>query len=159
MKQAYIVAGPESSGNRALARLLIDAGCLGSTEFDHPWMKEELPKDETPAVVIRSFPHGNAWPDIAGLFIVLRGRGYSVRVLVPVRAIMDVIRSQLVRHGHPSELAWANYQESYRRILAQIEAINAWYALVPYVVEATTAQRLELLSTIGLAVPGSEVEP
>lgn len=148
MKRAYLVVGPESSGNRKLAAQLIEAGCVGGTEFDHPFM-HELPTEEDPVVVVRSYPHGNQWPDVADLFEILRGRGYCVRALVTVRDPLAVMRSQVARRHHPRELAWSNYQQAYLSLFEQLRRVNLWYALVPFDVGASD----ELLAILGLGAP------
>lgn len=155
MKCAYLVVGPESSGNRMLATLLIQAGCAGGTAFDHPLMFN-LPVDEDPVVVIRSYPHGNDWPDLAEIYDTLRGRGYMVRALVAVRDPHCVIESQVERRHHPRELAWSNYQQAYRRIFEQLLSVNVWYALVPYAALRRGEAQRNLLATLGL--PAVEVE-
>ena len=155
MKRAYVVVGPESSGNRMLASLLIGAGCCGGTAFDHPLMFD-VPTGEDPVVLIRSFPHGDGWPDLAEIYRTLRSRGYMVRVLVTVRDPHCVIESQVERRHHPPELAWSNYQQSYRRIFEQLLTVNAWYALVPYATLRRGEAQRNLLATLGL--PAVEVE-
>lgn len=156
MKCAYLVVGAESSGNRMLASLLIAAGCEGGTAFDHPLM-HDLPIEEDPVVLVRSYPHGNEWPDLASIYRTLRDRGYMVRVLVAVRDPHCTIRSQVTRRHHPPELAWSNYHRAYLDIFRQLGEVNVWYALVPYgaLVARPREAAHELLATLDL--PAAEV--
>ena len=149
MKQAYVVAGPESSGNRLLAALLVRAGCIGSGSMAQPF---ELPTYESPSVIVRSFPHGNDWPDLRDVYHALRDRGYMVRVLIPVRDPWCVVQSQHSRQHHPPELALANVRRTYADIFAQLGQLNVWWLLVPYeamVLHPVQAVR-RLLELLGL---------
>src|SRR3546814_10009736 len=80
-KRCFLVVGPESAGNRLAAAVLVRAGCVGHASTDQVW-DQTLPEGETPAVVIRSFPHGDDWPDLGALLSTLHARGYVVTVLI-----------------------------------------------------------------------------
>lgn len=128
-KRAYVVVGPESSGNRLLTALLVRAGCAGAGSTSQPF---DLPTEEDPAVLLRSYPHGNEWPDLAAICGELRNRGYVVRVLVLVRDPWCVVQSQRTRQQHPEQLAWANIRHAYTTLFGQLAPLNIWWTLVPY---------------------------
>jgi hypothetical protein len=128
MKRAFVVVGPESSGNRLLAALLVRAGCFG-----HGWEAEsDLPLHHTPAVVTRSYPHGNEWPDLRDIYRTLRDRGYMVQALVTCRDLFCTIESQHASQHHPRELAAANVTRAIGSIFAQLADLNCAWTLVPY---------------------------
>lgn len=126
MKRVYIVAGAESSGNRLLTQILVAAGCISLDPSG------ALPIDEDPCVVLRSYPHGNEWPDLAEIFRILRDRGYLVRVLVTIRDAHCVIESQLARQHHPRTLSAPNIQRAHLAIFQQLAEVNCWFTVVPY---------------------------
>lgn len=131
MKRCFVIAGPESSGNRLLAAILIRAGCRGDASTDQRW-DSELPTDETPAVIIRSFPHGEEWPDLQAINTELEARGYAITTLITVRHHSATVRSQVSR-GHATGLseAAAQIREAYTRIFAKV---SIDYMIVPYAV-------------------------
>lgn len=122
MSRAYLIVGPESSGNRHLASVLIDAGCQGKADTVQPWdgpgwsivVPEPRPEH---LVVVRSFPHAGTWPSLASLVRQLRQQGYEVAVLLTSRNPAIVERSQ-VKAGHVAtvEDARRNIQRAHRRI-------------------------------------------
>lgn len=157
MKRCYLVVGAESSGNRLLGKLLVSAGCTGDDRMDGPF-SASLPTHEDPAVVIRSYPHGNEWPDLSDIYRALRNRGYQVRVIVAVRDRHCTVMSQVKSQHHPAELAQTNVQRAYLDIFQQLGAINCWYVIVPFESlvlhgEASSA----LLETLGLTPATVEI--
>ena len=93
MTNAYIVAGPESSGNRLVAAILVRSGCRGEGSTNQPKSVDELqPDDGTPYVIIA---HHNLmrWID------ALRSMDYRVHVVVVIREPVATIGSQVAR-GH-----------------------------------------------------------
>src|SRR3546814_19324561 len=78
-KRCFLVVGPESAGNRLAAAVLVRAGCVGHASTVQVWDRT-LPEGETPAVVIRSFPHGDDWPDLGALLSTLHARSEERRV-------------------------------------------------------------------------------
>lgn len=126
MKHAYLVVGPESCGNRLLAALLVRAGCVGSGSMAQP----PLPVYEDPVVIVRSYPHGNEWPDLRQIVPALRDRGYLCRVLVTVRDAYATAESQHRGQHHSRELAAANIRRAYAEIFGQLAQLNVWYQLV-----------------------------
>lgn len=130
MKQCYLVVGPESSGNRLLAGVLIRAGCVGDATTAQRWDKT-LPETETPAVVIRSYPHGDIWPDLREIAAILQERGYKVTVLITVRNPVAVISSQVKRRraktARDSESA---IRKAYKMIMEQVGGLE--FHMIPY---------------------------
>jgi hypothetical protein len=104
-KHAYLVTGPESSGNRYLARLCIQAGCAGDASTQQAFDREP-PLCQERVVWIRSLPHAGRWPDLDGLVALLRGRDYEVQALIPVRCPVATARSQ-IGVGHVGSVAQA----------------------------------------------------
>ena len=110
-KLAVLVYGPESSGNRLLARLLVAAGCIGDGGHFQRW-ETQPPTGESPIVWLRSLPLGTAhdWPDIAPQIALLRQLGYAVRLLSMRRDWHFTALSQ-VHNGHV-----VDYQAGLRNI-------------------------------------------
>lgn len=129
MKQCFLVVGPESSGNRLLAGILIRAGCIGDASTEQVWDRI-LPENKTPAVVIRSFPHGDIWPDLTEIHGQLVRNGYIVTTLITVRNPIAAFRSQM-KAGHVANIASArnSIEEAYRRIF---RSVRSPFYLVPY---------------------------
>lgn len=78
MNRAFLVAGPESSGNRALAALLVAAGCQGEGSTNQPQGIEDIPEGQPLYVLIQ---HRR----LAYWSAALIRRGYGVRILILVR--------------------------------------------------------------------------
>lgn len=102
--KAFVVFGAVSSGNRMLAGLLIEAGCLGeASSAVGAGYNESLPEPglELPPVVIRSSPHGTDYedPDVAKVCAELLECGYEPTVLIPIRHPVATMRSALSQ-GH-----------------------------------------------------------
>lgn len=152
VKRAYVVVGPESSGNKLLTALLIRAGCVGDPRDDGPGMWSIIePATEQRVALTYSFPHGQEWPDLRNVYWRLQNKGYLTWFLVAARDPWCVFQSQEQRRLKPMPVAMANYQRSYREIFTQLHAIDAPYLMVPY--EAITSEPeksvqrlLELLS-------------
>lgn len=133
MKRCFLVVGPESAGNRLLAGVLIRAGCHGRASTHQEW-DQALPEDETPAVVIRSFPHGGRWPELPGILQTLSDRGYQTTVLVTVRHPVALTESQVARgHARRVEESMDLVRKAYRRIFADLSGHPRLRSfLVPY---------------------------
>ena len=150
MKRCFLIVGPESSGNRLLGAILTRAGCAGRASTDQRWDRT-LPVKATPAMIIRSFPHGEDWPDLSEIYCTLEERGYQVTTLVTVRHPAATIGSQ-VQSGlaGSDQEACDQIAEAYQQIFQQI---SRPFHLVPY--EAITygppAALRALLTAIGLA--------
>lgn len=138
MKKAFIVVGPEASGNRYLGRLLVSAGCAGSGTHHQPFDKDnwnfELPEPYPEKVVlVRSFPHAKAWPDLVTLKRKFDHYGYETTVLILFRDPWVVQESQ-IKEGHVAnrEMAFAHYQRAYSLIFEDIEQGELDFRIVPY---------------------------
>lgn len=149
MKRCYVVVGPESSGNRLLASILVRAGCIGSASTEQPW-GDDLPSHENLAVVIRSYPHGEGWPYLNAIYNCLEARDYEVFTLITVRSPVACLSSQVAQgHAIDSGTAAALYREAYRRILADVRGhfyLVPIESLILHPREATAA----LLALLGL---------
>lgn len=134
--RAYLVAGPESSGNRYMTRCLVSAGCAGRGEVKQPWDGKHhflvLPETPERLVVFRSVPHGRLgpkplWPDIAGHVQILRDHGYDLDILLMDRDPEFVARSQ-VNTGHADSLeqAYGRIDDAWSHIYRHISHARAW---------------------------------
>jgi hypothetical protein len=151
-RTCFLVVGPESAGNRLLAALLVSAGCHGDGSTAQRW-DPGLPTGISPAVVIRSFPHGGQWIDLRHVYDGLRIAGYKrVVTLVTVRHPVAMARSQVRRgHAHHIKDAEVRIERAYLRIVPRIQSP---FLLVPYeALVAGEASRRELLLSMGLT-PG-----
>lgn len=102
MTTAYIVAGPESSGNRLVAAILARSGCLGEGSTDQPLTPDDIPRASSQSVVVISHRDLTDW--IAGA----RRLGYgSVSVIVVIREPIATVKSQVAR-GHFADIATAH---------------------------------------------------
>lgn len=143
-RRAYLVTGPEASGNRYLVDLLCRAGCFGGMAtnaanetvqpVDGPGLTVYLPEPPPARLAFcRTLPHAGVWPNLSGTMSDLRRRGYRVTLLVPVRAPDMLLRSQ-VRGGHVSgEPAARQHCLTASRYLGEaIAAAAGDCLLVPY---------------------------
>lgn len=152
-KRAFVVVGPESSGNKLLSALLVRAGCVGDARDDglDIWSVIE-PADEPRVSLIYSFPCGQTWPDLRNVYWRLQNKGYLTWFLVVARDPWCVYQSQETRRLKPLPVAMANYQRAYREIFTQLHAIDAPFLIVPY--EAITSEPVRsvrrLLELLGL---------
>jgi hypothetical protein len=120
-KRAFLVLGPESSGNRLVTRCLIAAGCDGDgghrQRFDRP---DGIVGAAELIVWRRSMPHGQEWPDLDQMLRRLRDGGYAdVRVLAMVRTHYCAVQSQLhgrEAHVRTEQQAEENLAEAMRKI-------------------------------------------
>lgn len=150
MKRCFLIVGAESSGNRLLGKLLVNAGCFGDDRMDGPF-SQRLPCDEALAVVIRSYPHGDEWPDIVAIYTELRAKGYQVMVLVAIRDWHCTLQSQIHSQHHPKELALANIRRAYGEIFTGLATINCWHTVISYEALVSTPQaQTVLLHRLGL---------
>lgn len=102
MTTAYIVAGPESSGNRLVAAILVRSGCLGEGSTDQPKSPHEVPQASQQPVVVIAHHNTKNW--ITGI----KQRGYSsVSVIVVIREPIATVKSQVAR-GHFADFATAH---------------------------------------------------
>lgn len=133
MKQAFVVVGPESSGNKVMTALLVRAGCVGTADDEHLNLWDRIePATEKQVALMYSYPHGSEWPDLRNIYWRLTNKGYLTWILIMVRDHFCVMRSQVERRLKPAPIAEANYQRAYREIFKQIESGDMPYIMVPY---------------------------
>tara|TARA_Y100000310_G_scaffold343421_1_gene450969 strand:+ start:8078 stop:8605 length:528 start_codon:yes stop_codon:yes gene_type:complete len=93
--KAYIVSGPESSGNRLVASILVRSGCLGEGSTAQPRAIDDIPEATADQPFVMIAHHGlPIW------IRRLRHRGYrDIKVIVIVREpIANVV--SMVNRGH-----------------------------------------------------------
>ena len=90
-KRAFIVCGPESSGNRLLTAILCRAGAWGTGSTDQPQI-QDIPDTEPTVALIRHH-------DVLATYRALTKRGFSVTALLTVRE-WTANASSLVQRGH-----------------------------------------------------------
>jgi hypothetical protein len=106
MKRAVMVVGPESSGTRLAARILVAAGVAGSDVHAqaYDW---RLPTE--PLILWRrSLPHRNEWPDIPCMVRSLHAAGYDVLGMFTDRADEPLTLSQMASRGRTRKAAARN---------------------------------------------------
>lgn len=120
-KRAFIVLGPESSGTKLTAGLLIGMGCEGSSTHYQTLESGVISGDLV--MIRRSVPHGGKDLDLVRL--LARLRGYSICCLVVIRDEYATCASQ-VKHKHQLsvELAREKYREAYLDIYGQIRVVS-----------------------------------
>lgn len=153
MKQAFVVCGAESSGNRLLTAVLVRSGCVGSATDDGGIWSRIEPGVEPRIVLTLSYPNGHVWPELPSLHWRLNNKGYLVWYLVTVRDHTCVLASQKKSRLKPEPLAWGNYQRAYREIFSQLATIDASYIIVPYEALVARTQYVDRLLT-QLELPG-----
>lgn len=154
-KPFYLVASPESNGNRFMVKLLTSAGCFGQSgheqPFDEPsgrgatraqWPNRLRDKRLWPrghekapcAVMHRSIPHAGVWPDIPGLVQQIDAAGYEPRILVSWRP-EDIARASQVsqKHVRTQEDAERNILRAQRHIVHALSQLpTTWFRFVLY---------------------------
>ena len=157
----YLVLGPESSGTRVTAELLVAAGCRRTNIVggdDGP----ELPLEGHRPVIRRSAPHWrppagpHEWPDLAALAGLLAPR--RVCAVVTTRDWYAMASSQM-RQGHVRTLedAHANIRRAYEVVFTGLAKENLPFVLSSY--ESLVAEREYrklLLAFLGL--PDADIE-
>lgn len=155
MLKAYLIHGPESSGNKLMGRLLMAAGCHGNYDGDSDAWENCPPDGETPIVWVRSYPltHHHLWPSIRQQVATLRGRGYNCHSLVMVRSWHSTIQSQIAR-GHVSTVqqAMTNMRLAMTLIMEGLQAALCPYEVVSYesIIQRPLPALAELFVRIGL---------
>jgi len=139
--RAFMIYGPESSGNRLLRRILIDgAGCAGDRDLEQRFdQRLPLAEDEPLIVWGRSVPgmvpRGN-WPRFYDRDVgQARKHGYEVFGLVLVRDWCCMVQSQVdteykagANYGLNSQAA----MDVYTRIFDAFERLAVSYMIVSY---------------------------
>ncbi|GAA1820971.1 hypothetical protein HC028_11685 [Planosporangium flavigriseum] len=165
MTRGFLLIGPESSGTKLTAELLRRAGCrsVGIIGGDDG---PQLPADDRPRLLRRSFPHGFEWFTVRDLVALLDAEGVKaegvkaedVQVVITTRDWFTMVDSQLNRRlAADRETAFANLRRAYREIFAGVFELGLPYLVSSY--EALTAQPRyaeRLLDAIGL--PPAAVE-
>lgn len=132
-KRAFLVLGPESSGNRMMAGILARSGCIADPRDDGLGLWANIEPEHEPLVaIIFSYPNGTNWPDIKNITWRLRNKGYLVWALVMNRDIQCVQKSQEVTRLKPAEIMMGNYQRAYRTIFQDIDALDLPYLVISY---------------------------
>ena len=184
-KRAFLVLGPESSGTHLLTRLLIQAGCQGSTGGHAPWQieKRELddadekpweselptdtqrwdrtpPTDQDPIVWRRSVPHGGNLPEITAMIDGLQQNNYAVHAVVVVRDQYAMSQSQWKwRHISDPDQADAQIQLALTHIFKQLTLAETEFTITTY--EALVhypGARQRLLAKLGLNSEAQDVQ-
>jgi hypothetical protein len=118
--QAFVVVGPESSGNRFMVRLLVASGCQDNDT------KDKL-------AFHRSFPHGKNWPDLNTIIKDLRTANYNPKLLIMVREGYANGLSQISQnHVRNIQDAEKHYKDAYRSIFRSVVEMDADFLVVPY---------------------------
>lgn len=166
MRRAYLVVGPEASGNRYLTRLLLSAGCgggfrLGSQHeqvFDLPDGGLDLSGDLPERLAFcRSYPWGPSpgrWDFWTGILDNFRDHGYVTDVLLLVRDQRATELSQ-VKAGHTVNLddSWHNLRRAYRQIVQDVARADVDLLPVPYSALGRHSYVHWLLSHLDLPCP------
>lgn len=97
-KRAFLVCGPESSGNRLLTSILCRAGCWGSDSTDQP-TPAEVPDDQELVALIQHH-------DLLQAYRTLKAKGFAVTALLLVREWNAHVAS-LVTRGHDASVTAA----------------------------------------------------
>jgi hypothetical protein len=155
MRTAVIICGPESSGNKFLTSLLVEAGCVGRATpdqpFDGPGYSLALPAALPEKMAyFRSLPHGGTWPDLASDIVRLREAGYATWLLVLVRDQEVVESSQMGKHVNFIEDCRRHIGRAYRRAFAAVLETGTDYLVVTYSSLARPSYRQWLCHRIGL---------
>lgn len=161
--RAYLVVGPESSGNRYMTRLLCQAGAYGSgtdmQPFDGPEWTIRLPAQSNynRIALYRSFPHGGVWVDPVAAVASLQ-RHYQTNVLVMVRDQRVVELSQVrAGHVHNEVQARHNIMQAYRSISKTLWVTGPMVYMVPYQSLGSPSYMNWILDMLDLS--GRDLEP
>lgn len=162
MNRAFVVVGPESSGNRYVTRMLVSGGCIGHGNVHQPlvdatgidWRITVPDPGDKPLAFFRSFPHGrtsDGWPNMEQIDSQLRSARYEPFYLVCVRNWAATIKSQVaVGHVQSEHEARRNVTDGLKRIFRFIAENDVNWILIPYASLESEAARLWILSDLGL---------
>jgi hypothetical protein len=119
--KAFLVLGPECSGTKMLTEALIKAGVYGQAGHDQEMDNLDFSGRPDSIVLRRSFPHGNAWPDLTHIIRSMSDRGYAVSPIVMFRDKDYCVRSQLrMSSSATSSDSRARYFWAYRFIFKHL---------------------------------------
>ena len=149
-KRLFLVAGPQSFGNRLLVEMLTTAGIAGHPNHAQPWDRSDLSLslEQAPPLITlhRSAPHAGDWDAINRAIGDAKRAGYTVNVLTPVRA-QDAAEASLVRRQLAPDLEAARLQieKAWHTIFAATCAHCVGTLLIP-IGELNTPQFLAWLA-------------
>lgn len=147
MTRSVLVLGPESSGTKLTAQILVSNGCAGTFTDAQGWFPRGWPPATGCFVTRCSLPHGMVWYEPLELI-----RRFEVdAVIVTVRERQAMIRSQIARgHVHSAGEARAHIRRALRAIATVLESYENVYVL-PYEALVLLPQAQEsLLNWLGL---------
>ena len=157
--RAFVVVGPESSGNKYMVRLLCEAGCAGRSDDYQPYddlsdLTVQFPEGQPLPENVgfhRSFPHAGSWPLLGKIKEKLSGFGYSTVIIVMVRDVEAIQHSQ-VRRGHvdSAETARKNIARANALIWGEIAGNDMMYYSILYGRLADRDYVKDLLRTLEL---------
>ena len=126
-KRAFLIAGPESSGNRIMASLLVRSGVHGAGSTNQLYSRERLPDGET-SPVLTIIHH-----DIRDPILKLGALGYEVTVIVMMRDPFAQEQS-MVQRGHVGSIEAAHQRvlDTYAENFATIKELGCKYRVVSY---------------------------
>jgi hypothetical protein len=161
MKQAILVFGPESAGNRYLTRLFAEAGFIGRGAFSQPFdniknnYSVSLPPVEVPRIVIfRSLPHGGCWPNISAIIEYLQGLNYDITVFVMFRDQTLMAKSQLkIGHVKTIEEGMNNITKAYPFIFDHLMKKQVRFIPVVYLNLERASYKKWLFDQVGVTLP------
>lgn len=137
---AYIVAGPESSGTKFVHRLLIEAGARKLAD----------PPSAKPVALHRSWPHGMRYPSFQEELGHISAT--SPFVVVTVRDFFATGHSQVAAGHVPNWIsAEENIQRAYTNIFAQIASLRLPFVVSSYEALAREDYQRKLTGRIGLS--------
>lgn len=151
MKKAFIVCGPESSGNHLMTSVLIKHGCQLELKLDFTPPKDGL------VVWQGSMPKDTRWYSISDVAKKYRKYDYDVVLIVLSRSWFAMASSQVKNH-RPNNLdeAYAAIRRAYRHIFSEIEKINLKYVVVNY--ESLIYEQDKFLQKLMPLIFGDEVD-
>ena len=130
--KAYLVLGPERSGTRLIARILVAAGCYGDDGHDQR-ADHAIPAGVSPIVWRRSVPHNRDWPDVPGMAQLLREKGYQVQAVVMSRDWFAMAQSQQAEGLAPDlGTAYCHLQRAYPFIFYGLEVAGVPFLVITY---------------------------
>lgn len=162
--RAFFVLGPESSGTRLVTRLLIAAGCHGSSDHVQPlddsqFNLKSIPIS-TPVVWRRSIPHNNEIPKISAMIDRVHPR--TTMAIVTVRDWYCIVQSQLRDNQHATSLDQANYNifHAYELIFTKLSYWKIPYRIFVYEAAVLNPEMAQsrFLESLGLPALSKPVE-
>jgi hypothetical protein len=130
---AFLVCGPESSGNHLAAQVLCLAGCLGSWTDEHQWFNKEIPPAQQPLVWAFSYPRDRRWVPMNLIAYQVVHAGYMPRLVLPMREVQAMCKSQVARGRVEDETtAFNSARVGLTRIFQHIIGMGLDYYWLPY---------------------------